>query len=62
MSKFFSALLGGVWVVKRGSGGGVKEGGGQGGRNEPKIVCTYEFKKRRMMDGVNSTMIRCKNF
>jgi hypothetical protein len=25
---------------------GVKEGVGEGGRNDPNIVCTHEFKKK----------------
>jgi hypothetical protein len=25
---------------------GVKEGAGEGGRNDPNIVCTYEYNKK----------------
>jgi hypothetical protein len=29
-------------VGREGGGGGVREGMGEGGRNDPNIVCTYE--------------------
>jgi hypothetical protein len=29
-----------------GEGGGVVRGRGEGGRNDPNIVCTYELKKK----------------
>jgi hypothetical protein len=40
-AKYF--LLGSEGVG--GEGGWVKEGMGEGGRNDPNIVCTYEYNK-----------------
>jgi hypothetical protein len=39
-------LLGSEWVVGKGRGWGIREGVGvgEGGRNDPNIVCKYELK------------------
>jgi hypothetical protein len=34
------------WGGER-QGGGLRKGVGEGGRNDPNIVCTYELKKKK---------------
>jgi hypothetical protein len=36
-------------ILSAGYGGGVREGVGEEGRNDPNIVCIYELKKKQKL-------------